>query len=72
MGNNPITNLQPVGRTQGVGFIHQSTSISKTFSLHIDFYPKIFNSLVFFAGMIVDHTQCSSSLIPYTLQGLWY
>ena len=71
-GNISITHSQPVGRIQEASLFTQSMRVLKTVGFDGDFYPDVYNSLVFFAGTIMDHTLCPSSLIPYTLQGLWY
>lgn len=70
MGNIPVTGLQPVGGIEGAGIVNQLMSVSKILGFDSDIYPETSNSLVFFADKVMDHTQCPSSLIPYTLQGL--
>jgi hypothetical protein len=56
IGNIPITSLQPIGGIEEAGIINQSMSVSETLGFDSDFYPETSNSLVFFAGKIMDHT----------------
>ena len=55
MRNRPITGLQPVGGTEKAGIINQLMSILEALGLDSDLYPETSNSLVFFAGKIMDH-----------------
>jgi hypothetical protein len=55
IGNIPITGLQPIGGIEEAGIINQSMSISETVDFDSDFYPETSNSLIFFAGKIMDH-----------------
>jgi hypothetical protein len=56
IGNIPITSLHPIGGIEEAGIINHLMSVSETLGFDSDFYPETSNSLVFFAGKIMDHT----------------